>query len=172
MIRYMSKIAILSDSHDNEPNIDKFINFCNNNQIACVIHCGDVTTEASTQRLRRGLKCPIYLVDGNADITSSTVLPRTNKFQRIKRRTVPHLEKTIDGLTIAACHEKTKALSLAKRKNFPIIFYGHTHKPWQEICDQSELINPGNLAGLFYPASFATLDTQSRKPTLHLLSDL
>jgi predicted phosphodiesterase len=36
------KIAIVSDSHDNLPNIEKFLSWVKKNKIKTIIHCGDL----------------------------------------------------------------------------------------------------------------------------------
>ena len=39
-----------------------------------------------------------------------------------------------------------------------VLFYGHTHKPWQEESAGTWLVNPGTLGGVYYPATFALYD--------------
>jgi predicted phosphodiesterase len=53
-----------------------------------------------------------------------------------------------------------------------IIFYGHTHKPWIEIKNGIQIVNPGTLGGVFTPATFAVWDTDKREPELKLLASL
>lgn len=168
----MSLIAITSDSHDNLVNIKKFTDFCNNGGVELAIHCGDVTEKETEKFFQDNLNAPIHFVGGNADIANQEKFKRTNRFQKIKHEPIPFLDLTIDNIKIAACHTREKAKRLALSKKFDIIFYGHNHKPWQEKLGRSYLVNPGNLAGLFYRASFATYDTKTKKLELVILDQL
>lgn len=52
------------------------------------------------------------------------------------------------------------------------MFYGHTHKPWEETVGKATLLNPGTLAGLWYKPTFALVDLATRKATLKLVERL
>ncbi len=163
----MSIIAIVSDSHDNLPNINEFLNYCKNNKIKTIIHCGDVTEDATKQHFEANFEGKIYFVPGNADIDQQ--VSRHNRFQKIKRAPVPFLDIIIDNIPIGACHKKDKAVRLAITDKYHYVFYGHTHKPWQENISGTIVANPGNLANMFYPATFAILDTETNKLVLKTL---
>lgn len=165
-------IAICSDSHDNIPNIKTFLDYCKKNQVARIIHCGDVTEDATVDFFKNNFTGKIDFVPGNAEISEQTRVKRTNRFQKIKHRPIPFITISIDGLYFAACHTRDKAKRLAEKKLYDIVFYGHNHKPWQEKRGESYMINPGNLAGMFYPASFAVYDTTNRKLELKILGQL
>ena len=166
------RIAITADSHDNLVNIKKFTDFCNTNKVNLVIHCGDVTEKATEKFFIDALKAKIMFIGGNADIVNQEKFKRTNRFQKIKHEPIPFLDLTIDNIKIAACHTRVKAKHLAGKNKYGLIFYGHNHKPWQEKLGRAYLVNPGNLAGLFYRASFATYDTRRRKLELIILDQL
>jgi predicted phosphodiesterase len=55
------------------------------------------------------------------------------------------------------------------RRNPDIIFYGHTHKPWIEEKNNTKLVNPGTLGGVFSRATFAVYDTEKIEPELKIL---
>ena len=168
----MALIAICSDSHDNLVTIEKFLSYCNKNKINFIIHCGDVTTKKTQELFIEKSKAPIEFVEGNADISKQDEFHRTNRFQKIKHLPVPYLDKTFDKIRIAACHQRDKAIRLANKNEFDIVFYGHNHKPWKEKIETTYIINPGNLAGMFYKATFATYDTISKKLNLILVESL
>lgn len=168
----MPLIAITSDSHDNLVNIKKFTDYCNAHEVATVIHCGDVTEKATEKIFISNLKAKIMFVGGNADIAVQEHAKRTNRFQKIKHTPIPFLALTLENIKIAACHTRVKAKQLAGKNRYNLIFYGHNHKPWQEKLGRSYLINPGNLAGMFYRASFATYDTRRKKLNLVILDQL
>ncbi|PIR94470.1 hypothetical protein COT97_01290 [Candidatus Falkowbacteria bacterium CG10_big_fil_rev_8_21_14_0_10_39_11] len=173
----MSKIAICSDSHDNIPNIDKFLKYCHNNSVEFIIHCGDITTNETKQYFTNNFNGKIYFIEGNADINESTtdlrrINKRTNRFQNIKHDPVPFLEDLIDGIKFAACHKKDKAKRLAEKNLYHFVFYGHSHVPWQEKINNTYLINPGTLAGMFTPPTFAVYNRSKRKLDLIQVNEL
>ena len=62
------KIAIVSDSHDNLPNIEKAVHYINNQKIPVMIHCGDVCAPiilGEFGKLFKGKE--IHVVKGNVD---------------------------------------------------------------------------------------------------------
>ena len=56
-------------------------------------------------------------------------------------------EITLGGKKIAVVHYPEKARALAESGKYEMVFYGHTHKPWEERIGQCRLVNPGELAG-------------------------
>jgi len=73
---------------------------------------------------------------------------------------------------IAFCHFPEVAAELVKKQKYNFVFYGHNHKPWLEQVDKTKLVNPGNLAGIFYKATFAIYDTRTDKLELKILEKL
>ncbi|MEK7653636.1 MAG: metallophosphoesterase family protein, partial [Patescibacteria group bacterium] len=61
------KIAIISDSHDNIPNIEKFLGWAKENKIEMIIHCGDIASGETVKYLSENFKGKIHLVYGNMD---------------------------------------------------------------------------------------------------------
>ena len=75
----------------------------------------------------------------------------------------------IGGKKIAFCHFPEIGRDLAKTQKYDLVFYGHTHKPWEEKIGKTRLVNPGNIAGLFFRPSFAIYDTKTGKLELKIL---
>ncbi|MFH0815070.1 MAG: YfcE family phosphodiesterase [Candidatus Falkowbacteria bacterium] len=179
----MSILAICADSHDNMPNIEKFLKYCRDNKIKTIIHCGDVTTKQTRSFFTTNFNGTIYFANGNAEISSQKPQKRTNKFQKIKRNPVPFVEiiennvalaacRHTNPISVAACHQRDKALRLARTNKYDFVFYGHSHKPWKDKVNNTILINPGTLAGMFYRATFATFDTSTNQAALILVDTL
>ncbi len=166
------KIAIISDSHDNWPNIEKAIKYINKEKITMIIHCGDVCAPAVLEEMAKLFEGDaLHLVKGNVD-------GDIEGFQR-KAQDNPKIiyqgntgKLEIDNLTIVFCHEPFLAKKMAETQKYDFVFYGHTHKPWQEKIEKTELINPGTLAGLFTKATFAIFDTEIKKAKLILLEKI
>ena len=160
----MPKIAIISDSHDNIPRIDQMLTKIKKENIKTIIHCGDVCTRDTLRYLYQNFDGQIYLSMGNIDVDHEIKEKINNvkifpKFGEVK----------IDNINIAFTHYSDKAKGLTETKKYDYIFYGHTHKPWEENLDNCKIINPGTLAGAWSKSTFAILDTKTRKLELIIL---
>lgn len=152
------KFAIISDSHDNLGNILKAIDYLNQEKIAVAIHCGDIASEETIKAIEDRFKGEISFVRGNADF-SVKKLPDT-------------LDLDIGGKKVGVVHFPNLAKRLAKSGTYDLVFYGHTHKPWEEKIGETRLVNPGELAGHRYQPTFATYDTETDKLELKILEKL
>lgn len=166
------KIAIVSDIHDNLPNLKKFLEFIRKERVKSLIVCGDVGVDEETLKfLSDNFKEKIFFTPGNMDVWQNS--KNQNPRSRIKLfETAGELE--IDGLKIALTHfpPEAKRLALNAAENYDFVFYGHNHKPWLEQIGNCLLANPGNLAGLYYKASFALLETKTKKLSLKILEQI
>jgi putative phosphoesterase len=162
------KIAIISDSHDNLEKVKKLTEFLNKENIKILIHCGDVSKVETIKEILNNFKGKIYLSFGNAEINKEEFLKLSKENKRLKVFN-EFGEVKIKNKKIAFCHFYDLALKLAKSKKYNFVFYGHTHKPWEEKIENTKLINPGNLAGQFYPASFAIYDFNKNIFSLKIL---
>lgn len=165
------KIAIISDTHDNVPNLEKALGWMNKNGVEQIIHCGDLCAPAMLIKvLAPNFSGPIHMVFGNVE--DRDLLPKkAADFVQVKHYgDVGEVE--IGGKKIAFTHFPEQGKELAKSGKYDLVFYGHSHKPWEETAGQTKLVNPGTLAGLFAKATFAVYDTESDKLELKILEQL
>jgi putative phosphoesterase len=165
------KIAIFSDSHDNLPNIEKFLQWVNANQVEQLIFCGDLCAPATLKKMIApkfsGL---IHMVFGN--VTDRELMSKVaTSFSQV-RHYGDVGEFVIDGLHFAITHYPNQAKELGVSEKYNFVFYGHNHTPWEEKIGSTIVANPGTLAGLFQKATFAVLDTQNKKLELKILERL
>lgn len=167
------KIAIISDSHDNLTNIYKAVHWMNENKISQIIHCGDICAPSVLEELSDKFGKKMHIVFGNVDGDQYQI------GQRVSDGTIKNVilhgdlgEKVISNKKIAFTHKPYFARALAQTKKYDIVFYGHTHKPFEEKIGQCRLINPGTLAGIFYKATFAVYDTKADTLALKILERL
>ncbi|MFA5318561.1 MAG: YfcE family phosphodiesterase [Patescibacteria group bacterium] len=175
------KIAIISDTHDNAPNLEKALEWMNKNKIEQIIHCGDLcASETLAETLAPNFKGKIHMVFGNADDTDLITLV-AEQFKHVKhygdvgeiKIENPPSPKGY-GVTkkIAFAHFPWEAKKLAESGKYNIVFYGHTHKPWDEQIGNTRMLNPGTLAGLFQKATFAVWNTETGEFRLQILERL
>jgi len=171
------KIAIISDSHDNLPNIYKAIEWMNKNGIAQIIHCGDVCAPGALREMAKHFKGKIHLVYGNVDGDHDGMEKIAEESGNVKiygdvgELTLIKQEnkKTKKQRKVAFCHFPWEAKELAESEKYDFVFYGHDHKPWEKMIGKCKMLNPGTLAGMFYKASFAVWDTNLNKFELRVV---
>lgn len=173
------KIAIIADSHDNLANLKKAISWLKKEKIKVCLHCGDICTSSTLREVLKNFAGKFHIVSGKADKEhwGMEKMPLKNlknvkiwgEIGKIK----------LDGKRIAFTHFSKIAKELAKSQKpaplsagYDVVFYGHSHKPWLEKINKTWIINPGNLAGLFYKASFAVYDTKTGRLELKILEKL
>lgn len=164
-------IAVLSDSHDHEPNLRTALDYCASHGIETMLHCGDVAGQDALALLVNTFAGAVHVVAGNADYdlesfaTLANAHPNLHFYGDLGQLTTP------DG-KIAWCHHPPQAQELARTGRYRAVFHGHTHRPWEEMIDDCKVINPGTLAGTFSRATFAVYDTATNTAGLVILDQL
>jgi putative phosphoesterase len=157
------KIAIISDVHDNIPNLKKVLDYCRTNKIEKIICLGDLASIETLEYLNDNFEVGSYFTFGNMDDDYLKDYHfKDNKFRKTKIFKKEG-EAEIDNKKIAFVHFPRIAKGLCKTGKYSIVFYGHTHKPWEETINNCKMLNPGTVAGQFYPATFAIWNTESDK---------
>lgn len=151
------KIAIISDSHDDIKNIEKFRKIAEK-QADAVIHCGDMCTPVSQWF---DWKIPIYYTFGNIDGAVYEAMKKAEgtQFHIFK----PFGEIELAGKKIAFIHFPKLAHGLSCTKNYDIVFYGHNHIAKKEKVENCWLVNPGELVGWKDKATYAIYDTEKNE---------
>ncbi|MFH1565037.1 MAG: YfcE family phosphodiesterase [bacterium] len=158
-------LAIISDIHDNLANLEKFLKYAKENKISEIFCLGDLTGDTAVKELADGFDGKIYLVCGNADFFDEDYVKNFPKIKYFGR--VGNAEA--GGKKIAFTHLPGDGKKLSESKKYDYVFYGHTHKPWQEEFNGIILLNPGTIAGTFSKPSFAVWDEKEDKFSLILL---
>jgi len=164
-------IAIAADLHDNLANWKIFNHYAKKQDIKNLLFCGDLGNQESLKAISNDFNGKIYLISGNADLYQVETIKLFSNINFLGRWS----SIIIDNIKMALIHEPENRKKLEKEidiKQIEYIFYGHTHKPWLDKEKNLLLINPGTLGGVFYPASFAILDTKSKKVELKRLDQL
>lgn len=164
-------LGIISDSHDNLPNIYQALDYFKQQGIDTVIHCGDVCAPGVMREIVQKFGGRMHLVYGNVDGDREKMEALAESLPNL----TIHGEQgrvEIDGKKIGFVHYPDVAETMAKKGDLDAVFYGHDHKPWEKQIGKTTLRNPGTLAGLFAKATFATYDTQTNKAKLILVETL
>ncbi len=81
-------------------------------------------------------------------------------------------EAEFDGQKIAFIHYPDIAKKLVGSGKYNFVFYGHTHKPWEETLGKCLVLNPGCVTGDRFQPTFAIWNTKESDFKLILLNDI
>ena len=79
------------------------------------------------------------------------------------------MEIELGGKKIFLNHYPDIAKNKAESGKYDLVFYGHTHKPWEEKVGECRLVNPGELSGQRFKPTFAIYDTETDNLELKIL---
>lgn len=172
------KIAIISDTHDNLANLEKFLTLAKKEEVVGIIHCGDVTKVETLEFLLSNFSGWVKLACGNAEINRGDF-----KLLEQKRDNLELFSEVGEWQNLAFTHKPEKAEELAQTGKYNFVFYGHTHKPWiRDVAKGSPsgasqgeplaptlMANPGTLGGVFMTPTFAVLDLETGQLALRRL---
>ena len=151
-------VAIVSDTHDNIKNFTKVIDFLNAENITALLHCGDICKQETIEQATKSFQGKIFWVQGNGDYGLEEI-PETMELELEKRK-------------IFLSHYPDVAKRAAETGKYDLVFYGHTHRPWEERVGNCRLVNPGEVAGQRYKPTFALYDTETDKLELKILEKI
>lgn len=149
----MSRIGIISDTHDHLPHIRKAIDLFHQSNVVQVIHCGDVVANFVLKELGR-LRVPLTLIFGNCDGDRNTLVESAHRYG-FKCYQGPVALKLFNQKFIVS-HQPLGSLP-----ECDFYLYGHTHRQRYEP-GHPVVINPGEACGwLTGIASVAILDAET-----------
>ena len=152
------RIAILSDSHDQIPNLKRAVLLANSENAELLLHCGDLISPFMLPCLDR-FNGPVHLIYGNNPGDQHLIAARCGTlFPRIHHHGT-HGSFQVGTLRIALCHYPEQARDLAASGSFTLVCCGHDHIWAVEEVGDCLLINPGDLLGTDVNPAFALLDT-------------
>jgi uncharacterized protein len=156
------KICIVSDSHDRSDALAQAVREAKAQGAEAVIHCGDVI---GTQTLRGALDVglPMHVIHGNnlGDPTSLSRWARDSKGQLHYHGPDARLE--LGGRRIFVVHYPEYGYAMACTGDWALVCCGHSHQAEirrvASVKDtETWLVNPGTVAGLAAPATWALGD--------------
>jgi len=159
------KIAVFSDIHDNLERWREAAKIIEGEKIKIGICCGDVGDLDTLVEISNIFET-LYLSLGNFDFkikNKTELFPKNVKFSH------DFGEIEIEKRKIAFVHYDYATKGLAKLGRYDVVFYGHTHTPWEEKIGSTVLLNPGEIAGQFGKATFAIYDLKKLKAELKIL---
>jgi uncharacterized protein len=163
------RFTILADVHDNLINLKKCLDWSRENDIEALICCGDLANSDTLDCLAKNFKGRIHLIMGNCDNYDELLVLG---YPNITYHDRKGGKLDIDGKLVGFCHEPYHIKHLFHQAKFDLIFYGHTHKPWESRENGVRLVNPGTLGGVFQKSTFAVWDSNDSHLELKVTEEL
>ncbi len=162
------KVVIISDIHDNLVNLKKCLKWCQKERIEKIVCCGDLTNNDTLGALSKNFSGEICLIKGNCEIYEEMDVKKYKNINYFGK--IGYFK--IDKKNVGACHEPFLIDKVMEKGECDIIFYGHTHKPWQETKNGVMRVNPGTLGGMFQLSTFAFWDNEKNVLELKVVEQL
>jgi len=159
------KLGVMSDSHDNMPNIKCAVARFNELGVHLVVHAGDFIAPFAIDPLA-DLNCRVVGVFGNNDGERVILAQRFETIGEVH----PNLASvSLGGKRIAVMHYPELAIPIAKSGDYDVVVYGHTHKI-DIRKEKALLLNPGETGGWTTgKATIAVVDLERLEATIHAL---
>jgi len=177
------RFAIVSDTHDNIKNFNKIISFLNKEGIDTMLHCGDICHDAIMNDAKQHFQGDVHYVRGNGDFHLDHIPEKLELELGQDASEAGSAGSPVSGKKVFMSHYPDIAKQAAESGKYDLVFYGHTHRPWEEKIlvplkpngeggGTCRLINPGEVAGQRYKPTFAIYDTKTEKLELKILEKL
>lgn len=165
------KIAILSDTHDNQANVISCLESIKLHSINTVIHCGDFINPGMVN-LFSDLK--LIYVYGNCDLDIVRIHESVMEVGKDNYAGLNFSGK-LGGKHILALHGNVEGslMEAVQSRSYDYIFRGHSHLHSDQMHFNSRVINPGALGGLKREKrSFCILDIATDQLDFIYIPDL
>jgi uncharacterized protein len=157
-------IGLISDTHDNLPQIEKAVNHLNNAGVQLVLHAGDYCAPFTLAKFKN-LNCKLIGVFGNNDGDHELLKKRFSETPNCEAHG-RFAQVDVGGYKIALLHgdEPELLFALIGSQSFNAVVHGHSHNKGVEQRGNTLIINPGELCGyLTGKSTVGLLDTEKNK---------
>lgn len=155
----MTRLGIVSDSHDRQVWLERWLERCRQQRYDAVFHLGDLHSDA--RWLERQLGMPLIAVAGNCDPLSRQARMARACFEGHRIIAVHgHLQNVKYGYDNLSYYAQEQGASIA--------LFGHTHRPCTLMLGGVLLLNPGALMN----GCYAELELDGERAVPRLFSFL
>ncbi len=160
----MSKVGVISDTHDNLPAVDAALERLERMGVRLLLHAGDIIAPFTLRRiLSRGFEFRGVFGNNDGELLLLSRVARDHGAVLVQQPLITEIE----GLRAIILHglsgiEETKSFvtALAKTGEYDVVIYGHTHEADVRRVGKALIVNPGEACGyLTGRRSLAVLDT-------------
>lgn len=157
----MSRIAIVSDSHDNIWHLDSALEQIRGSGAETLLHCGDLCAPFIIHHLAKGFPGEIHIIFGNNDADGRLITQNADGYEgRVTLHGI-YAELTLGDRVVAMIHYPEPARRIAESGKVHLTCYGHDHNKHLERIGDNWLLNPGELMGMKGAPTWALYDTET-----------
>ena len=154
----MTKLIIVSDSHDHIDLLRQAINAGNDLHATAMLHCGDLCAPFMLDLMGNYFKGQVHVVLGNNDGDGRLLQTIVYRQPSVTLHGI-YAELTYGGREIAMIHYPEPAYRIAQSGHFHLVCYGHDHtRHLERLGDPGWLLNPGEIMGMKSKPSWAIYD--------------
>ncbi|MEA3377258.1 MAG: metallophosphoesterase family protein [Chloroflexota bacterium] len=157
------RIGVISDTHDDMPNLEIALEILEGEGITMLLHCGDLSSPEIVEALSG---FDVWIARGNVD--HHPELEQTAAEVIGNGRLAERHRLTLEGRSAVMVHghRRGELRSLINQGKHAYVFHGHTHRRRDETIGPTRVINPGALGGMrWQQRSFCILDLDSDRVT-------
>ena len=156
------KICIVSDSHDRADALAQAVREAKAQGAEAVVHCGDLIG-AQTIKPALALGLPMHLIHGNNIGDPQALHFQSQQSSGLMRYHGPDARLELGGRRVFVVHYPEYGHAMACTGNWDLVCCGHSHTAGiEQVANvrggRTWLVNPGTVAGLSAPATWALGD--------------
>jgi len=152
------KIAVLSDIHDNLPNLEIALRLVNEAEAEHLLFLGDFCAPFTLAQIASGFSGPIDVVFGNNDGDQFLLSRIASQHPQVTLHG-QYTELELGGRKIAINHYPDIARRVAESGVMDAVFSGHDHKRYVHHFGKTLWANPGEIMGRFGKPSIGIYET-------------
>jgi putative phosphoesterase len=164
----MSKVAVLSDSHDHLQALQQALAAANAAGAEMLIHCGDLCAPFVLRTLAERFAGPIHVVFGNNDADGRLLQTIAAQHRHVTLHGI-YAEVEAGGRRIAVIHYPEPARRIAQSGELDLVCYGHDHTQLLERIGATWLLNPGEIMGMRSTPTWALYDTEAHTVSVNIV---
>ncbi len=165
----MTRIAVLSDSHDHLPLLERALHEANQAGAELLLHCGDLCAPFVLRLISERFQGPVHVVFGNNDADGRLLQSIAAQHNHVTLHGI-YAELAVGSRRVAMIHYPEPARRIAQSNQLDLVCYGHDHTQLLEQVGHSWLLNPGEIMGMRSTPSWALYDSDQHSATIHTLT--
>ena len=161
------KVCIVSDSHDRADALAQAVREAKEQGVSAVVHCGDVIG-AQTLKPSMALGLPLHVIHGNNLGDAMMLHSLSRDSGGLLHYHGPDARLDLGGRRVFLVHYPDYGYAMACTGDWDLVCCGHSHRAEvRRVANvkggESWLVNPGTIAGLAAPATWALGDLASMR---------
>lgn len=159
------KICVVSDSHDRGPLLAAAVSAARDAGAAAVVHCGDVIGPNTLRGLQK-LGLPVHVIHGNNVGDTVAMAKLACEDGSVIKYHGHDARLDLGGRRVFVVHYPDYGEAMAATGDWDLVCCGHSHRAEIRLIQnlkggQTLLVNPGTVAGLSAPATYALGNLQT-----------